>query len=270
MSLIGLTRRHKACKVCTVITDDNVLNQLNIDLILSRKTIKEIINEYGKYIPENIPPLNHVNLLNHKKHCDPSTIAEEILRRKNQPITPGDFVSILYAERFKERIDKQNVLHAIYKERINNIQFLRDLLEDKQKEYERYKSKEDPLSREDAKKTEKEIREIISQIDSIERDIQSVILQDIKVEKGPGNTYINNNVVNIFENDLKSFMDEFIPRLVYEVLSDDTEKAKEVISLMSMLLDKHISPSMKKLKEGSIGNVTPLLITSNSQREGIV
>jgi uncharacterized protein YqgV (UPF0045/DUF77 family) len=254
MSLVGLTKRSTLCKICTCILDDNVLNELTLDILNNRKTYAEIIETYNKYIPDFVNPLNQVNITNHKKHCDPALIAEDVLKRKGEAVTEGDFAAVLYAQRFKERfVDKQDILHSLYKMRINSIQFLRELLLDKQNDYNKIKFNEkhedERVIKQKLKVVELEIRKLLKDIDDIEDSLQGVVLQDLKVEKGPGNTYINQNIVNVMESNLKDFINEFVPYLLYKAFPGDLEKGKEVVAYLSTMMDKHLAPTMKKLNQ---------------------
>lgn len=253
MALVGLTKRQPLCKICNCFSDE-VLNEITADLLLATKTYEEIKEIYNPLLPECVEPLNASNLNTHKRHSDPTLIAEEWLKRKGEPVTDSDFAAILYAQRFKNRIDKQDVLHALYKARINTLQFLRDLLEDKKKDYEDARKayladKKDISKKNTAYKYEAEVRHILADLDKIESDIQSTVLQDIKVEKGPGHTFINQNIVNLIEGDLKKFLNEFIPYLLYEVFKDDLETGKAVVSKLSASMDSCLSPSLKKLNQ---------------------
>jgi len=258
VDLIGLSRRHHFCKICNCFNDET-LNDITIDLLQGKLTHQEIIDKYTPLLPTGFDDLTitSTNLSSHKRHSDPGLIAEELLKRKKQPVSNGDHAAILYAERYKERIDKQNVLHALYKSRINTVQYLRDLLIDKQNEYNECKGadKEDKdyykiVSR--MKVLENDIRSYIKQIDNIETDLQQVVLQDLRVEKGPGNTYINQNIVNVVEDNLKGFMQEFIPYLLYKVFPNDIEKGKEVVSQLSGYMDKHLTPTIKRLNQSNM------------------
>ena len=249
MALIGLSKRSPLCKICTCIEDDNILNDLNLDILIRGKTHEDVIKEYTKYIPDIAQPLSLTNITNHKRHCDPALIAEDTLRNRGQAVTPGDHAAVMYAERFQGTIDKNSTLHALYKARINSIQFLRDLLNDKQKEYILSKSspEEDYKAKGRVKVLEGEIRGLIKQIDDIEGSLQGVVIQDIKVEKGPGNTYVNQNIMNI-ETNLKDFLKEIVPYLLYTVFPDDLNKGKEVVAHLSSFMDKHLTPTIKRLE----------------------
>jgi hypothetical protein len=254
--LIGLTKRHPLCKVCTCFSDDDLLNEITLDLLYGRRTYEEIIEHYNKFLPEQVDTLTATNLSNHKRHSDPALIAEENLKSKGQAITEGDFAAILYSQRFKDRVDKQDVLHSLYKARINSIQYLRTLLTEKQDEHSELRIKavannKDFTYKQKLKNLEGEIRGYIKQIDDLESDIQSVVLQDMKVEKGPGNTYINNNNLNMFQGNLNDFLSEFIPYLLMDVFKDDIEKGKEVVSHLSASMDTYLAPIIKKLNQVS-------------------
>lgn len=254
MSLIGLTKRSSICKICTCINDDDVLNNLNLDILIRGKTHEEVIKEYTKYIPDIAQPLSASNIVNHKRHCDPALIAQDVLKNKGEAVTEGDFAAVLYAQRFKERyVDKQDILHSLYKMRINSIQFLRELLFDKQNDYNEIrfnkKNEDERVVKQKLKVVEAEIRKLLKDIDDIEDSLQGVVLQDLKVEKGPGNTYINQNIVNVMESNLKDFINEFVPYLLYKAFPGDLEKGKEVVSYLSTMMDKHLAPTMKKLNQ---------------------
>jgi hypothetical protein len=257
MSLIGLTKRNSMCKICTAFDDDEILTAINLDILLGRRTYKEIREHYTPLMPSLITsPITDSNINNHRRHCDPKLIVDQTLREKNKAVTESDFAAVLYAERFNEVVDKKKVIESLYKSRINTVQFLRDLLKDKQDDYIQYKKqiKEGDkvtvaVATGKSKSTESDIRNLIDQIDDIEVSIQQTILKDFSVEKGPGNTYINQNFVNVFENSLKGFMTEAIPYLLYSVFQNDIEKGKEVIAQLSSYMDKHLTPTLKQVNQ---------------------
>lgn len=249
MALIGLTKRNPMCKICTSF-DDDTLNEITLDILLNRKTIDEIKEHYSKLLPDIVPPLSSSNINSHKRHSDPALIAEDVLRKKGEAITPGDHAAVEYAKRFQGVFDKHETLKTLYLARINSIQFLRDILDDKKKEYAEESKKEMTLSRRsNLKRIENEIRDLTNEIDEIERDIQRIIVQEKKVEMGPGNTYINQNFVNIFEGSLKNFMNDLVPYLLYNIFHDDIDKGKEVVAQISSFMDQHLSPSLNKLNK---------------------
>jgi len=254
--LIGLSKRQPLCKICTCFKDD-MLNEITLDLLFVRKTYDEIKETYNQYLPAGVDLLNSANLVNHRNHSDPALVAEEALRRRGEAVSDSDFAAVLYAERFNERIDKQTVLHSLYKNRINSIQFLRDLLKDKQVEYTKLRSEFEKDStnfsfKSKLKLLENEIKVTIKQIDDIESDIQSTVLQDLKVEKGPGNTYINQNIVNVMEGGYKDFLGEFIPYLLHDVFKNDIDKGKEVVAHLSSSMDTYLSPALKMIGQERI------------------
>lgn len=250
MPLVGLLRRNPVCKICNCF-DEDTLNEITLDILLHRKTHEEIIFQYNPLLPEGVDPLNSSNLNSHKRHSDPSLIAEEWLKKKGKPVEESDIAGQLYAERFKETVDKNGVLHSLYKLRINTIQYLRDLLEDKKKEYDELKIRpeSDFKAKSRLRTIENDIRSLIKEVDGIEKDIQSIIIQDLRVEKGPGHTFINQNIFNVMESNLKGFMNEFIPYLLYKVFPEDIEKGKEVVANMSGFMDKHLAPTIKQLNQ---------------------
>ena len=250
MALVGLLRRNPVCKICNCF-DDSMLNEITLDILLHRRTHEEIISHYNPLLPSIVDPLNSSNINSHRRHSDPSLIAKEWLEKKGKPVEESDIAGKLYAERFKETVDKNSVLHSLYKLRINTIQYLRDLLDDKKKEYDelRRRPEEDYRAKTRIKVVENDIRSLIKEIDGIEKDIQSIIIQDLRVEKGPGHTFINQNIFNVMESNLKGFMNEFIPYLLYKVFPEDIEKGKEVVANMSGFMDKHLAPTIKQLNQ---------------------
>lgn len=241
------------CKICNCFEDD-MLNEITLDIIKERRTREEIKEYYSKYLPDFIPSLTNSNINSHKRHSDPKAIAEEVLKKKDEAITEGDHAAVQYAERFQGVFDKHDTLRVLYIARVNSIQWLRDLLDDKKDEHTRLQNiiennPKDLISTSSLKKVESEIRTLTNEIDEIERDLQRVIVQDKKVDQGPGHTFINQNFVNVFEGGLKNFMNELIPYLLYTVFNNDIEKGKEVVAQISSYMDQHLSPSLNKLNK---------------------
>lgn len=241
--VVGLHKKSRMCKICNAFNND-MLNKITLDILLHRRTYKEICTYYTEFLPRGIKPINEVNVNNHRKHCDPALIAEDYLKEAGIPTEQGDTITALYGERYKERMSKVDILHELYRERISNMEFLQKLLDAKRQEYDRvyltYKENEVQL-----KKTmiAREIKSLIKDIDDIQGSMQNVLVKDISVENGSGSATINvyNNVINVLQGSMKSFMGEMVPYLLLKVFADNPEFGKLVIKEISSMMDRNLS-----------------------------
>lgn len=252
MALIGLLRKNPMCKICISFEED-LLNEITLDILFNRRTIEEITNFYTPKLPPGVAPIGSGNITTHRKHSDPALVAEEVLKRQGEAVTESDMAAVKYASRFEERMNKHEVLDSIYNKRLNSVQFLRSILDEKKEEYLKLKAatKDSTLSAAKAKLLEIDLRKVIDQIDAIESNIQQVMLKDLTVEKGPGHTFINQNFVNVFESGLKGFMEEMVPYVIYTLFPSDIERGKEVVAKLSEMLDRSISPTLKQVNKAN-------------------
>ena len=258
--LVALSKRHPLCKICTVFEDD-LLNDITLDIVLQRKTYKEICEYYSKLLPPNIPDINDINVRNHKRHCDPGLLAKEYLQQQGMAITPGEIAVKLYAEIYKDEIDKNNTLNELYRERIKNMQSLQLVLDEKHlraDELERALQKAKDEKQPDSvindmayrlKEIQGDIRSYIKQIDSMQGEVQDVILKEKQAEKTPmeGTIYVTQNYVNIFQVHMQSFLDELVPSMLQE-FRDIPERGKKTIQLITSCMDRHIGSALDETK----------------------
>jgi hypothetical protein len=249
MSLIGLRKRSNLCKICLHF-DEKTLNEITLDILLNRRTYDQIMKYYSPLLPNNVAKLSAMNINNHRKHTDPTIIADDVLKRAGKSNKPEDIISKLYSERFKEKIDKQKVLEETYRERINNLFFLQTLINEKQDKLMTLKA--DPASGELLiKRLETSVKEEILEVDKILESLQSVVIKDNNSDKGigEGNVYITQNFVNLFQNHLKGFMDEIVPRILLDYFADNTQKGKDLVLFLSQTMDKHIMPALSETEK---------------------
>jgi len=266
MALIALTKKWGTCKICSSF-DEETLNEITLDIVLQRRTYKEIGEYYSPKLPAGVPAINDMNIKGHKNHCDPRLIAREVLEKEGNPVNDADMASRLYAEIFNEEIDKNKLLNELYRERLINLQTLQIMLDSKrdysvqvqenltnaQRIYDTDKTtenKQDLLFYANALiDVQNEIRGIIKQIDSTQRDLQDIIIKEKVSEKGPGeNTiYITQNYVNILQVHMKTFLEELIPVMLRE-FKEDPERGRRVIEMVAASMDRHIGGALDETK----------------------
>lgn len=250
-AVIGLSRRSRLCKICTVF-DDSILTEITLDILLQRRSWAQIREHYNKLLPKGISPITDVNLNNHKKHSNPELIAEEVLKRKEEWKSQSEIASGLYAEIFKEGLNKVKILEEIYRERLNNLKLLQNLLEDKKKDYFSLKESQSLSLVEKSLKKEiyNQIRTLTKDIDSIQSDLQDVLLKEASIDKGlsHGNIHITQNYVNVFQGHLKGFLEEIIPYLLVSIFKENPEKGRAVVKYISEAMDRHLAPALEESK----------------------
>ena len=275
MSLIALTKKWAVCKICSSFNEE-ILNEITLDIVLQRRTWKEIGEYYTPMLPAGVPSINDMNIKGHKNHCDPRLIAKEVLEKEGNPTTDAGVASKLYAQIFNEELDKNTLLNELYRERLTNLQILQTMLEDKRDDS--VQSQESLTNAQAVYDTEpttenrgnllfaanvvhdlqNEIRSIIKQIDATQRDLQDIIVKEKVSEKGPGEStiYITQNYVNILQVHMRTFLDELIPVMLRE-FKEDPERGKRIIGMVASAMDKHIGVALDETK----------LITQTSSRK---
>jgi hypothetical protein len=247
MSISGLQRRHPLCKICNSFSDD-LLGEITADILLRRRTYKEIKEYYSAKLPASEKPLNDVNINNHRKHSDPQFLVDAVLQKQGlTPPSEADVIVRLYEERRKQDLDKRTILQEIYRERLRNLELLQEMLEATKNSYKEMCSSTSTDSVWDKQTVENRIVGLTQRIDNIHDALQQVILKEVSANKGEGNTFINNNIV--IQDGLKKFLDEFVPYLLHHnVFQDRPEEGKEIIKFISVLMDRHITPVLDPQK----------------------
>jgi hypothetical protein len=246
MPLSGLQRRHPLCKICCAF-DDDLLSEITADILLRRKTYKEIKDIYSAQMPEGQKPLNDVNINNHRKHSDPQFLVDAVLQKQGlTPPTETDVIVRLYKERRKESLDRKTIFEEVYRERLRNLELLQDMLDKTKKTYKELCG--DPTTSvwlmQDA---ENRIFGITQRIDHIHDALQQVMIKDMNSDKGlgEGNTYINQNTVVVVQDGLKKFLDAFVPYLLHrKVFQENMEEGKEILKQISVLMDQYVTPTL--------------------------
>ncbi|MFA5397488.1 MAG: hypothetical protein WC346_15875 [Methanogenium sp.] len=251
MPISGLQRRHSLCKICNSFSDD-LLGEITADILLRRRTYKEIKEYYNTKLPAGEKPLSDVNINNHRKHSDPQFLVDAVLQKQGlTPPTEGDVIVRLYEEKRKKDLDKRIILREIYRERLKNLEVLQEMLEATKNNYKEQCSDTSVTNASmwDKQGMENRIVGLTMRIDDIHDSLQQVILKEVTANKdlGEGNTFINNNI--IIQDSLKKFLDEFVPYLLHhKVFQDQPEEGKEIVRFISLLMDKHITPALDPQK----------------------
>jgi len=261
---VGLLKRHPLCKICNAF-DKDILNEITLDVLLQRRTFKGIVGYYTPMLPSGVPALNEVNVNSHKKHCNPKLLAQEYLEKQGEGVTPGEIVSKLYAEVYNQEINRNETLNELYRERIKNMQTLQMLLDEEKDnrsdtlieianaqgedgEIEEVRERIKHLQNRDVA-LQKKIQELIKQIDSMQKELQEVLIKEKNSDKGigEGTVYITQNYINIFQIHMKTFLGELVPTLLSE-FKENPKRGERVISMMTRALDKHIGGALNETR----------------------
>lgn len=244
MNLPGLRKRNSLCKICCSF-EDSVLTEITLDILLRRKSNKEIIRHYTPLLPLGMKKINEVNINNHRKHSDSGLLANQAMKANNEPTTDAEMISYLYGERFKEAMDKRKMLIELYRERLNNLFKLQEMMSYKERDLKALKRlhSADPKIKESINSRQDEVRGYITQIDKIQSSLQDIVLKEFSNDKSPAQTNININqtFISSFEGNLKVFMKDIIQFVSMELLKDDEAKAKLLIRALGAKMDQHIS-----------------------------
>jgi hypothetical protein len=250
MPLSGLQRRHPLCKICCAF-DDDLLSEITADILLRRKTYKEIKEVYSPQMPEGQKSLNDVNINNHRKHSDPQFLVDAVLQKQGlTPPTETDIIVRLYQERRKEELDKRSIFQEVYRERLRNLELLQDMLDKTKKTYKDL-CDNPSISVYIIQDAENRIVGLTQRIDHIHDTLQQVMIKDLNSDKGigEGNTYINQNTVVVIQDGLKKFLDAFVPYLLHhKIFQENTKEGKEIIKHISSLMDQYITPVLDSSK----------------------
>lgn len=225
MSLVALRKRHNLCKICCSF-EDTLLNEITLDMLLNRRSYKEIKEHYTPLLPLRVLPLNDMNISNHKRHSDAALLARESLQKEGIATTEVGIISDLYKERFKGEVNRITILRQTYRERLNNLLSLQRLLNIKKQQYNDLVAGKNPSFTQELRnlteavkslnrvefdgsgcliteikcdirelkkqvllksRLQREIRQLTQEIDSIHRSVQEVIIKEFNSEKSTEN-----------------------------------------------------------------------------------
>ena len=268
MSLQGLPRRSPRCKICFIVKDDRVLNEITKDILLKRGTNAEISKRYHDLMAAvGCKDINDVNIANHRRHSDPVQLANDLLVERNIPVAEEDFVKEFYAQRFAQEVDRLKLMNLAYKARLANLESVQNILDDKKEELAAYKAalKKNPNDLGAAVKIrglEHVIVDFTQQIVGEQSNIQDTVL---KHDKNLGTTAADSTEVQqaiaaafireITEG-MTAFVQDFKKYLRTDIFSDDPEAATPVMYYMIMLMDKRvISPVRDMLQPASLRRI---------------
>jgi hypothetical protein len=250
MPLSGLQRRHPLCKICCAF-DDDLLSEITADILLRRKTYKEIKEIYSAQMPEGQKALNDVNINNHRKHSDPQFLVDAVLQKQGlTPPTETDVIVRLYKERRKESLDRKTIFEEVYRERLRNLELLQDMLDKTKKKYKEL-CDEPTNSIYLVQDVENRIVGLTQRIDHIHDALQQVMIKDVNSDKGlgEGNTYINQNTIVVVQDGLKKFLDAFVPYLLHhKIFLENATEGKEILKHVSSLMDQYVTPVLDPQK----------------------
>jgi len=213
--------------------------------LMHRRSYAEIKAHYSPMLPDNVAKLNDVNINNHRKHSDPRLLALRDIKNAGEPTTEGEILTVLFKEQYKEVVDKHTVLKESLRERIHNLMSATKLKVSKLKLLEELTRENPHETTQQMRIFEEQIIKLTVVIDDILSDIQATIIKDINSEKGVGdvNVYITQNITNLFQTQIKSFIDDVAEYLMVDIFGNDNKKAVEVIRAISRTMDKHITPA---------------------------
>jgi hypothetical protein len=252
MALIALSKRFPLCKICTAFADEEILNEITLHILRGTLTYKEIGAKYTPLLPANCTPISDVNINSHRKHSSPEALVHQELKKRKEPVTEGEILTRLYAYRYKKELDKVAILQETYRERLSNLYILQDILDVKTAAFAKVRASEDRIEQGQAKNLEREIRSLITQIDDIQASLQTVLIREIDSDNGlaPGSIHITNvqNIQNVFQGGVKGYVDDMVKYLLHEVFFQDKEYGRQVVSKLSQMLDRHITPALDQSK----------------------
>lgn len=259
---LGLSAKNSLCKICNSFSDD-ILNEITLDLVLQRQTYNAIMEKYSKLLPENVKPLNAVNLSNHKRHCNPKLLAEQMMARQGRATTPQDAALAAFSSIFKESLDKADVMEDLYKHRLGNLELMYVELAGKLEELRNYGpvSSLSPTEIFAYNKLQNHIRSLIKQKDEIENSIQQVLLKDSQIEKGLSESTVNvtYNYVVVIQQNIQNFLQEVVPYILEEVFPDDIEQGKKVVNDIAEKLDAHLGKFLNVSEDTSMREIKTLI-----------
>lgn len=236
----GLIRKSAVCKICCTFTGE-ILTAITRDIIDARKTYREICDEYTKLLPPGVSSLNSMNIANHKKHCDPVSAALIQLERHGEPTTEGLALTAAYKAKYEETIDRAGVLLDLYRKRLKNVERLQKMLDKKDAEQEGLtevqQSKKNAL--------QSEIVSLTESIDDIQNSLQIILIKERDAKNGPAQVHITQNFVNIVQGGLRSFMDDIVQHIMFQIFPDQVEEGKKLVKYIGQSIDKHLVPSLQ-------------------------
>ena len=259
MALSALQHRNANCKICNAFNDET-LTEITADILLKRRSYKEICAYYTPLLPKGMCRLFDANLNNHRKHSDPGILVDAVLKKQGiGPVTPATVLVRLYEERKKEKLDKKQILEEICKERLRNLELLQKMLDATKQKYadlieaSALYPTNPMIANKEIEDAESRIVGLTTRIDNIHDALQQVLIKELNSDKNlseSSTTIINQSTVVVFHDRLKAFLDEVIPFLLHhEVFQERQLEGRNIIKQISGMMDKHITPIFDKAKE---------------------
>lgn len=265
--VFGLTKKHSLCKICNSFSTED-LNDITLDLLLRRRTYIEIIEHYSKLLPAGTKKLNPVNLANHKRHCNPKLLAEQMLENQGKATTPDAAAVAAFNDVFKDTLDKQELMTELYKRRVGNLELIYRELTTVLHDLEPYLGREDltPTERVHVKGYESRIRSLTKDKDAIENSMQQVLLKDSQIEKGlsENSISITQNYVVIIQQNIQNLLQDIIPYLLEDIFSNDLSLGQEVVKVIAEKIDSHLGKYLNMSPDASITDIKNLIGESTS------
>mgnify|MGYP001569389802 CR=1 FL=1 len=175
------TRRSKLCKLCQIFAVEK-LDEINIDFVLRRKTIAQLIAECNQFLPEGVPEFYYDNFSNHRKHVNERYIVSEYAKTDlgieapaPDPLEEGilQLSNLLEQIRAARTVDKENTLDFLYEDRLRNLSWLQDRLAICRDAYQKFPGAS----------LATQIHGLIQQISDLEASLTRDILAHLRVEE---------------------------------------------------------------------------------------
>ncbi len=176
MAIIGLKYFGHDCKICRVFkSDERLLNALNVDLILKRRSMEDIRKFYNQFLPRGEFVFINPNIEGHLKHCSIAAIPGEYFSKPSEfEDSDGLKRDLLYRNRQKD-YEEIKKIDENYRAMMQSKKEAKDVRDSHVREYRDIMQKRNLTQSEDEHKQwlENEIRALTVTA----QEIQAMILE---------------------------------------------------------------------------------------------
>lgn len=210
----GVLKVSDKCKICLSPYRDEI-SKLLIEGQISGEEIRRRYNVLD-YFKE--APLNPTNIMSHRRHCDPTSLAEydhekevkkELDKNLQEVITPE--LQKLYQVKYDETLNKLTAIDQMYKQRLLNLANF-------QHEFDILSTRLAATPLEQQNPNDKaRMKELHFAIEVSQNSITQAMLKHLKLEQGPAQKNVNLIFISNMKTGIEQFIEAFMDVIVNEI-----------------------------------------------------
>lgn len=232
----GMLRVSDKCKICKSPYRDEITK-----LLLEGISGEEVRRRYNVLDYFKAAPLNATNIMGHRRHCNPQTVAETdhttiVTKQAQSPEQYSSEVTALFQHQYDDSVNKLKAVDELYKQRLANMgemQFQLKQLMDKPLNIDGTRNIEDTVR----------INTYTAALDSMYDSLIQAMLKHVKIEQGPAQKNINLVIISNVKTGIEQFIESFIDVIVSEITDTTTRErikdkfVEKLDSIVAPLLD---------------------------------